>query len=194
VTPVASPVAHSLVGVAGFLMLPRADAGGRAVAPALLAGAVLLANLPDADLLLTLLVGDAPGVVLHRGVSHSLPFALLVGIVAGCAAALAARRRPALVARLPRWDVLGLAAGLLVASHAVLDVFTGDDHFPYGVPLLAPFSDAYVISPVQLFAGVKHGSMAAFLAFDNLTAMGRELWLALPVLLLAALRHRRGWR
>jgi membrane-bound metal-dependent hydrolase YbcI (DUF457 family) len=194
VTPVASPVAHSLVGVAGFLMLPRAGAGGRAVALVLLAGAVFLSNLPDADVLLPLLVGDAPGIAYHRGFSHSFLFPPLVGVVAGGAAALVARMRPDLGARLPEWRTVGLAAGLLVASHVVLDVFTADGRAPYGVPFLWPFSDLHVISPVPLFAGVRNTSVAAFFAPDSLRAMATDLWLALPVLLLAALRHRRGWR
>jgi len=179
------------VGVAGFLMLPRAGSGGRAAALFLLAGAIFLSNLPDADVLLPLVLGDAPGIAYHRGFSHSIGFALCTGLAVAGGAALLARARPDLGARLPGWRAVGLAGGLLVASHVVLDVFTADGRPPYGVPLLAPMSDVHVISPVALFAGMQNTSVAAFLAPDNLGAMATDLWLAVPVALLAALRYRR---
>jgi membrane-bound metal-dependent hydrolase YbcI (DUF457 family) len=189
---VCSPVGHSLVGVAAYLLAaerPLPGPGWR------LAGAgtcVVLANLPDADFLVPVLFGQSVGHAFHRGLSHSVAFALGVGVLAALLAAAAPRLMPSLAGALPGWRRAGLGAGLLVASHLVLDVFGADTRPPYGVPLLAPFSDAHFISPVPLFASVDHRSLATLVAPANLLNMAADLWLALPLGALLLLRYRRG--
>jgi inner membrane protein len=101
-------------------------------------GAILfwaaLSLLPDADLIglgLGLGYRDAWG---HRGASHSLLFALAIGIAVGLLALLG--RRPAFRA--------GGLAVLVVASHSFLDTFTNSTT---GVRLLWPFDDTRYLAP-----------------------------------------------
>jgi len=189
---VCSPVGHSLVGAAAYLLAarrPLPEARWRVYG----AGAcVALANLPDTDMLVPVVLGGNIGIAFHRGLSHSITFALAVGALAALLAAFAPRLAPELVGRTPPWRRAGLWAGLLVTSHLVLDVFAADGRAPYGIPLFAPFSDAHFISPVPLFAGIHNPSWAAIVAPDNLATMATDLWLALPLGVLLLLRYRRG--
>jgi len=86
-----------------------------------------LALLPDLDYVAVSFGLPDEGPLGHRGAAHSLVLPLLV---AGLAVAMARRLR------LPAWR-LGLAVGLVVTSHAVLDAMTGGGS--RGVPLLWPF-------------------------------------------------------
>lgn len=190
----ASPVGHSLVGVAAYLLAARRPLAGGAWTALGVIACVGLANLPDFDMFAPLLFGRQFGLAFHRGLSHSLAFAAFAGAMAALLAAAAPRMAPALGERLPEWRRAGLWAGLLVASHLMLDVFGYDARPPYGVPLFAPFSSTYFVSPVPLFAGVRNTSLAVFLTPTNFAAMASDLWLAVPLLVLARWRWRRGAR
>lgn len=96
------------------------------------AGVVWLATLPDVDLRL-------PGVP-HRGPTHSLPFAALVGTALGGAALVAAGQLGADDPRL----VAALAAG--VGAFGVCAHLLGDVITPSGVPLFWPVGDSYSVS------------------------------------------------
>ena len=118
---------HSLVGLAGATVV-RAGAACRLPGRFWLL-AVVLPLLPDLDVL-----GHRHGVphgILtgHRGASHSLMAAGLVGMLAGYAFFRRASRR---------WWAYGLFFSLITASHGLLDTITngGGD-----VALLWPFSD-----------------------------------------------------
>jgi inner membrane protein len=86
-----------------------------------------LALLPDLDYLAVAMGLPNEGPLGHRGAAHSLLPALAVGLLAALLA--------------PRWSVsrwrLGLVAGLVVASHALLDAMTTGSR---GAPLLWPFT------------------------------------------------------
>ena len=86
-----------------------------------------LALLPDLDYLGVAMGLPNEGPLGHRGAAHSLLPALVVGLLAALLA--------------PRWGVsrwrLGLVAGLVVASHALLDAMTTGSR---GAPLLWPFT------------------------------------------------------
>jgi inner membrane protein len=86
-----------------------------------------LALLPDLDYVAVSFGLPDEGPFGHRGAAHSLVLPLLAASVA----LVVARRL-----RLPAWR-LGLAVGLVVTSHAVLDAMTGGGS--RGVPLLWPF-------------------------------------------------------
>jgi len=94
--------------------------------------AVVLSTSPDVD---RFLAG-----VTHRGVTHTVWFALAVGSVVAALTVLWARRRPAASGR-PAW-ALGVASGLAsafaVAMHLVGDVIT-----PMGIVPFAPVVDAH---------------------------------------------------
>ena len=104
---------------------------------------MLVANLPDMDFLLGFVLGE-PG-RLHRGVSHTVLAAMGFAIAAG--AFLHWWRRE-------RFAAAALVFGAAYLSHLVLDYFTIDTRPPAGVQILWPFSSAYLISPVTIFAEI----------------------------------------
>ncbi|HEY7045220.1 MAG TPA: metal-dependent hydrolase, partial [Nocardioidaceae bacterium] len=95
---------------------------------------------------------------------------------------------------------LGFLLGFLCfASHLVLDMFGPDARPPYGIPLFWPLADHAFLSPVPLLLGVHHVSRTsastrewvnAVLTLHNVAALGLEIVLILPFLLLA--RRRRA--
>lgn len=132
-----SSIAHGLAAAGiGALLAPRPVPRGYWVA------GIGLATLVDLDAIgRPFGWGDVALLGGHRALTHSLPFAIAAGI---------------LVTWLCFWrtETPGRIAVYLVlatASHGLLDLLT-----PYGagVALLAPFSDARVLSPWQPFTGV----------------------------------------
>ncbi len=94
-----------------------------------------LSLLPDADVIgfaFGVRYGDAWG---HRGATHSLAFALLVGLAAGAAAVSPPARRRGAAA---------LVACGVVASHGLLDALTDGG---LGCALLWPLSEARYFAP-----------------------------------------------
>jgi inner membrane protein len=96
----------------------------------------LLSMLPDADVVGLFLGVNYGAPWGHRGATHSLVFALMVG--AGVALVARACRK-----RVMRVSIL---ATLVVASHGVLDTFTNGG---LGSALLWPFDDTRYFSPVN---------------------------------------------
>jgi membrane-bound metal-dependent hydrolase YbcI (DUF457 family) len=142
--------------------------------PALLAGALVMANAPDLDFLPGLLVGEP--VAYHRGVTHTLG-ALVVVCLTTWAVARLLRSRSA-------WW-WALAAGAAYGSHLLVDCLTVDAIPPYGIQLLWPLTDAWVHAPFSLFGEiiVAQSGRAAFLNSlltpTALVVWGREVGLAL---------------
>ena len=121
-----SLLAYAPVGLAFVL------AGRPAVAVAAGAGVLWLATLPDVDHRL-------PGVP-HRGPTHSLAFAALVGALFGGAALLGGRTLG--VTDPVGFAVLAAGVGVFgVCAHLLGDVLT-----PAGVPLLWPVGSAVSVS------------------------------------------------
>jgi inner membrane protein len=97
-----------------------------------------LAMLPDADVIMVAFGTSDRGVLGHRGASHSLPVALVIGL---------------LIAYLMQrygWPVVRTAvmASAAVASHAVLDLLGEGGR---GLPVLWPFAEMRFQSPVRIF-------------------------------------------
>ena len=97
-----------------------------------------LAMLPDADVIMVALGTADRGVLGHRGASHSLPLALLLGLLV------------AYVMQRYGWPVVRTAvmATAAVASHAVLDLLGEGGR---GLPVLWPFVELRFQSPVRIF-------------------------------------------
>jgi membrane-bound metal-dependent hydrolase YbcI (DUF457 family) len=135
----------------------------------------VLANLPDVDLLIGLLLkGDAQAY--HGGVTHSIFFAVVMGLVAS----LILRRRFAI-----RWSLFVFS--LAVASHVLVDSFTGTHigvHSTRGYALFWPFSQTVWPMPVTLFPGVQHDTLARLLSAHNLAVIGYEILIFVPVIAL----------
>ncbi len=121
---------HIGVGVAAGRWL-----AGRCSMPAML-GMTALSMLPDADVVAFVLGIPYEHAFGHRGASHSLVFAAVVGLLVGALARL--RRRSALR--------VGALSALVVASHPLLDSLTDGG---LGVALWWPLSDARVFAPWQ---------------------------------------------
>jgi membrane-bound metal-dependent hydrolase YbcI (DUF457 family) len=155
--------------------------------------AALVANLPDADILVGSLFGDAEG--WHHGPSHSLAMAAIVGVATGLLARSAGRRfRPAFA-----------FVGVLYASHVLLDAIAPDRGKPdVGVPLFWPFSHANIAAAIPMpgwlssalslrEADVAGGYLPMLLSRDTLVVLLTEAVLYAPVLVLALwIRRTRG--
>lgn len=175
----ATAITHALVGG----VLGASAPTGLPRARMLVAGA-LLAMVPDLDVAafaLDIPYGHPLG---HRGLSHSLVFAVFLG---AATAALLLRGR-----WLSRQGAL--ATGLLslaAASHGLLDAFTDAGR---GVGFLIPLSDARFFFPWRPLATSPIG-VQAFLRGEAAAILWNELrWVWLPLLslalLFAALRTR----
>ena len=135
--------------------------------------AAVCAALPDADVLAFFLgvpYGDMFG---HRGFTHSLLFALMLG-----AAVVAVFFRES-----PRKKALVLFFFLATASHGLLDALTDGGS---GVAFFAPFTDRRYFFPFRPIE-VSPISVSRFLSARGLTVIMSELlWVWLPVSLAAA--------
>lgn len=103
-----SILGHGLAGMSLWALARRSPALRPLERKAWLAGAAALACLPDLDALVGLH---------HRGPTHTLGFALGVGVLAALGAASGGLRKEA--------AGIGLAAVFIVWSHPALDLLTG---------------------------------------------------------------------
>ena len=135
--------------------------------PGVIVVGALLTALPDADVFGMLLGVPFRSVWGHRGITHSLVFAL---IASGLVAYVAARRTRLRVPRL--WAYFALC----LASHGLLDACTNGGP---GVALFAPFSDARYFFPIRPIAVSPIG--ARFFSARGLDVLFSELlWVWLP--------------
>ncbi len=179
VVGVPSPIGHALAGLTIAWTTERmcgSRPGADSVAPlkARLAKALtglpavcaVLAFLPDLDILF----GS------HRGVSHSIGGALIVGALAAGVAA---------ILRLPVLRT-SLACGGAVASHVFLDWLGRDTSFPFGIEAWWPFTTRYFYSGVDLFWDISRRYwLPGEFILGNLVAVGRELVILAPIAALA---------
>jgi inner membrane protein len=152
--------------------------GERRIARPLVLAGVAASMLPDADVILFRFGATYDDVWSHRGFSHSIGFALLLGMVA---ALLMRRLAPPLVT----FAFVALAA----ASHGLLDMLTNGGH---GIAILWPLTDQRFFfdwRPIQVapLAAARFAPRAAAIV----TTETRWIWL--PATLVAlALRVARG--
>ena len=146
---------------------------------------VLCAMVPDLDVVTFALGISYSDMLGHRGLSHSLIFALTLSLLL---AALAFRGSKWNGARLRIWLFLFLAT----ASHGILDAFTNGG---MGIAFFAPFSaDRYFfpVTPIEV-SPIGRG----FLSERGLRVMASEaVWVWVPSLIVAgialSLRYHRG--
>lgn len=160
-----SPLGHAIGGAAVGWAVAGGGLRERARSTVWRLGAwfALLGMLPDLDLL--------GGV--HRGPSHSIGAALIVG-----ASAAALTSRP----------LLAVAAAAAYGSHSLLDWLGSDTSTPVGVMALWPLSRAYYQAGIQVFDSVwRHNETPDFWV-HNALAVARELIILVPLAALALLR------
>ncbi|MFC7154570.1 metal-dependent hydrolase [Halomarina halobia] len=152
------------VGHLGFSLLAYAPVGAALAAddPALAVacgvGVLSLASLPDVDLRLPL--------VSHRGATHTLAFALLVGLLLGAGGgALDA----SLAVPTPDLAFVGAFVGVFgVCAHLAADTLT-----PMGVPWLWPLSGRrYTLGIVRSDDAIANYGLLALGALAAATALG----------------------
>ncbi|MEL6765151.1 MAG: metal-dependent hydrolase [Cyanobacteria bacterium J06607_6] len=168
----ATPVGHTLAGYLVYrLMPPRLKQSSSRVG---LWGAIAIANLPDLDFLPGLLTGDA--FAFHRRGSHTLIAAVLAGCLVAIGLRLARRWVPKTLQLSPsQMSQCGVWATAIYLVHLGLDFVMADRIPPYGLQLLWPFTDAFLISPVALIPGFQ---FEPILSWRNLLVVGVEiLWL-----------------
>lgn len=164
----ASPVFHAWAGAG----LALAMAGGKGLplfaswrkTGAYLAAAAALACLPDVDYLPGLWRGYLN--TTHQQATHSAAWVLLA---AGGLWLVGRAAKPA-------WFGARTLAFLLivVGSHLAIDLVTEDRLAPYGIPLGAPFTDAYVRGPFALLPAWDKTALADMASRGNLRALGIE--------------------
>lgn len=157
---------HALIPLAAGLALGR-----RTLSPHLVAAGMFAAIAPDFDSIafkLGIAYADQFG---HRGASHSIAFAIALGVLAAlCAPWLRTTRMKAFVF---------IAA--CTASHPLLDAFTDGG---LGVALLWPWSHERLFAPWRPIEVSPIG--AGFFSLRGLEVLWSELkWVVLPTLLLA---------
>ena len=147
----------------------------------------VIAALPDLDVAVYPLGLNAPFILGHRGITHSLPFAAVF-------AALVVRVVFRDAAWRPSWRRLWLVFFAAMASHGILDAMTDGGQ---GIAFFAPFSSARWHFPWRPIR-VSPIGWTAFFSRDGLRVLQNELvWLWLPsglVILLARLARRRSER
>ncbi|KQV44731.1 metal-dependent hydrolase [Duganella sp. Root336D2] len=147
----------------------------------LLMAGMVAAIVPDMDVIAFKLGIEYANQLGHRGASHSIVFALALGLLAALAA-------PWLQAK--RWVTMAFVSFACV-SHPLLDMLTTGG---LGAAIWWPFSDQRHFFPVQ-FIRVSPLTMGRFLGPAGLTVIKSELlWVWLPCLslIVAALAIRKS--
>ena len=170
----ALPIVHATAGYLIYRLDRRREPApsaapdwGRAVA------FMALANLPDVDFLLGFALGQ-PG-DFHRGVSHTVVAALVVGML--LATVTWWRQRGA-------WWPAALTFTAVYASHLVVDAMTIDAREPAGAPFFWPVSDAYFMFPFTIFNEIlidgrsRVGFIASIVQWPTVPVLAREAMLA----------------
>jgi len=166
---VATIFTHVLVPVAVALVARGSSAP---VSGRLLAAAMFATVLPDFDVIAFLYGIPYDHILGHRGVTHSLGFALGIGLLGALAAeGLKASRTAAFF----------MLAGA-TASHAFLDAFTNGG---LGVAALWPLSDVRYFMPWQPVEVSPIGVSAFFTARGALVLLSELYWIVAPLAVLA---------
>jgi membrane-bound metal-dependent hydrolase YbcI (DUF457 family) len=169
-----SPFAHALAGIAaGWLVDPPATAQ-RPSPLARVAAFAAAGAAPDLDLL----VGA------HRGPTHALAAAVLVGIAVWAYGAQTHGTGK-------HAGRIGVAVGLAYASHTLLDWLGTDTSPPIGVMALWPFSRDHYESRLHVFLSISRRYWLPEFWWGNLPALVRELVILVPAVAVAGLVRRR---
>lgn len=128
-------LSHALLGAMLGQVGPARRAGNRA----LLAGAAI-AWIPDIDVAIGYWLSDAAALTFHRGITHSLVFALCLSPLLGLTLHRLRFHRSV------SWRQWTLLSAMVLLSHLLLDSLTS-----YGIQLLQPFSaHSYAVASVSV--------------------------------------------
>jgi inner membrane protein len=131
---------------------------------------VLCSVLPDVDVLgfaIGIDYGDLWG---HRGLTHSLAFALLVGVVVASGFRSASPGSP-------MWSLLVMHFSLVTASHGLLDAMTNGG---LGVAFFAPFDTTRYFFPWRPILVSPIGVEAFFSRYGFQVLLSELMWIWIP--------------
>ena len=176
-----SPVGHSLTG---YLLSKSGHQGNIRKSWKRILLFIVVANLPDLDFLPGLLMGS-PNRFHHQFV-HSLGFACILGFLFGAYFKMMRGEK-----FLPNASVFSC----IYASHIIMDFFTVDTRYPFGVPLFWPLTNRYFISPISIFLDIHRAAstdkfFASLFGAHNLIASLIEICFFLLILGIIALWKR----
>lgn len=157
--------------------LDRGDLG-------LLATALVLAHLPDVDLVPITVYGFSAVKMFHQAYTHNMAFCLISSLIASLLASVI-RKKP-FMHYFPFFS-------LLVFSHILLDAMGHDTNPPIGVQLLWPLSSSYFLFPVHLFIGVAKSTARELFSLWNLMAVLVELIVFLPIVGVIRVLNQKRW-
>ncbi len=177
----ASVVGHALAGIItkeAFCAKPPSTRGR-----ILLGLSILAAIIPDFDVVFYI-VFKPSNMIAHRGLSHGLPFAL---IVASIFTVLATRYLKMSRIR------LFLVFFLSLCSHIALDYLMGAGP---PVPLFSPFSDRAFLCPIKLvptafYATSASGLLGILYYTPAIVGYCLEIWVFVPIIYLVKKREKR---
>jgi hypothetical protein len=172
----ATPIAHAIVGMTCLsvthIIWPRCVIPIRISSLFVFA---VLGCLPDIDLVFSyLLMGSH--LVLHSGPTHSFFFAFIIAVILCLLAPHASGQQLK----------IGAMIGFAVASHVIIDWFSGRQIGFFYSHKLAPFWPFFKESlslPITLFKGVTHGGFDVTFSWLNIKLVIYELLLFLPIFL-----------
>lgn len=175
-----SPIAHTLAAYSALITLDPTLISNRERNSLALGAGFVFGSLADADFVVAHFATQP--YLRHHYFSHSIPFALV--FTALCWLLLRMARRPSS----GRWAGL---FGAAYFTHLVLDYLTEDGSYPYGIPLLWPFSNSHFMTPVRIFYSIHRGMWEDIFSPENLQAIVMEVAIMAPVTLIAILVARR---
>ena len=133
---------------------------------------VLCCLLPDVDVLGLLMGIPYEHVLGHRGLTHSITFAILVGIVIPKLAV------PTLSCRSGRYGVFVIYFGLVTMSHGFLDAFTDGG---LGIAFFAPFDSTRYFFPWRPITVSPIGFSEFFSSWGLSVLLTEGIWIGIPV-------------
>jgi inner membrane protein len=176
-----SPIAHTLGAYAVLVTLEPGLVANRRLNGIALGAAFVFGNLADADFVVEHFTSNP--FWRHHYFTHSIPFALLIGIAAYLILKIANRRYALRDAAL----VCGA-----YASHLLMDYFTDDGSKPYGIPLFLPFTHTHFMIPFPVFYSIHRGELSDLFSAHNLIGVSIELAVMGPIAYFAAfVAHQR---
>lgn len=119
----------------------------------------------------------------HRGPTHGIGAAVIVGVMAWVILR---------VARAPRSAVIACAVAMAYASHALLDWLGADASPPIGIMALWPFSHQYYQSPWPVFMPISRRYWLPEFWIFNLLALGLELLILIPLATIVLMVRRKS--
>ena len=141
---------------------------------------IICAILPDADVLAFAFGIPYEHVLGHRGITHSILFALILALLITCLLFRYAR------AGSPEWWLIVSYLFLATLSHAVLDALTNGG---LGVAFFAPFYNERYFFPVTPIQVSPIGAGRFFSKWGLLVLKSEAFWIGLPSLILLLIRY-----